>query len=152
MYKIVRVEPHHVAELALTMRDADVAECWATSHSPPLEALESSVRLSEPTAYVGLADGVVVCMFGVGPQTLSSDVGVPWMLGSDLLVKHYRAFARHSCDVVYWMREKYPKLRNSVDARNILAVRWLKWLGFTIETAVPFGPDDVYFHPFYWDA
>ena len=62
-----------------------------------------------------------------------------------------RKFARGSVKVMNWFKSAYPKLRNHVDARNSSAITWIKWLGFTVEKAVPYGPDGVLFHPFHWE-
>ena len=37
---------------------------------------------------------------------------------------------------------------NYVDARHTDAIRWLKWLGFTLHPATPYGPFDLPFHKF----
>ncbi len=151
MYEVVEATPAHATELATSMREPDVAEVWATRHQTPLEALLAGLEHSQPHAYTALIDGRVICMFGLAPQTLTGEVGIPWLLGSELVEEHYRTFARHSRKMVQWMREMHPKLRNIVDARNTFSVRWLAWLGFTLESARPFGPDDVDFHVFHWE-
>jgi hypothetical protein len=42
----------------------------------------------------------------------------------------------------------FPEMRNYVDARHARSIRWLKWLGFTIEEARPMGFAGLPFHPF----
>ena len=42
----------------------------------------------------------------------------------------------------------YSLLINFVDARHGVAIRWLKWLGFKVFPAKPFGPDKLPFHRF----
>ena len=81
-YEIVPATEEHILELAQTMRKADVDEVWAACHFTPAQALEVSVATStEPKT--GLANGRVLCMFGVSVPTLLSDVGVPWLLGAE---------------------------------------------------------------------
>ena len=46
----------------------------------------------------------------------------------------------------------YRLLQNHVDARNTEAVRWLGWLGFEMDPALPFGPDQLPFHRFHWEV
>jgi hypothetical protein len=37
---------------------------------------------------------------------------------------------------------------NYVDARNVKAVKWFRWLGFAVSEPVPYGPAGVLFHRF----
>ncbi len=146
-YQVVPATEEHAAEMALVMRQADVDEVWASSHYEPLEALLASLRVS-PDPRAGLADGRVVCMYGVGQQTLLSDWGAPWLLTAEELPDHARAFMRGNKLYVSEMRSRYRLLLNFADARNIMALRWLKWLGFNIAPAQPLGPENLPFHPF----
>lgn len=147
-YEIVQATEDHVAELAPAMRGADAREIWASSRRTPKEALDLSLAVSRDTARAGLVDGRTVCMFGVARGTFLSPCASPWLLASDELPKHARAFLRMSREYVQRLRQEYVELSNFVDARNVYAVKWLRWLGFTVEPAVPYGPDQIAFHPF----
>ena len=46
------------------------------------------------------------------------------------------------------MLREFPVLRNVVDARNTVSIRWLVWLGFTIGTPQPMGVRGLPFIPF----
>ncbi len=144
----IHSEPWHARQLARTMREADKQEVWATRHYTPLEALEKSVAHT-PDPRTVLANGKIVCMFGVGRVTLLSTTGIPWMLGSDLVESHSIPFLRRSLDYRDAMLDIYTVLKNYVDERNVLAIRWLRWLGFTIEPAEPFGVEQRPFHAFH---
>jgi len=146
-YEIVPATAEHILELAQTMRKADVDEVWAAAHRTPLEALQVSVACSSET-FAGLADGRVICVFGVASATLLSVMGIPWMLGSEELPKHARAFLRRNKSYIRWLKSEYKLLANYVDSRHTDAIRWLKWLGFKLDPALPFGPDQVPFHRF----
>jgi hypothetical protein len=146
-YEIVPATFCHKIELARHMGAADVAEAWASHHARPFDALLMSAKGSRDTR-AALADGRVICMFGVSQPTALSSIGNPWMLGAEDLPRHARAFLRGSR---VWMQEQlnlYGTLSNFVDARNVVAIRWLRWLGFTIEEARPFGADRLPFHRF----
>lgn len=146
-YEIISATPEHAAELAPVMREPDVAELWAAAHQEPLDALRVSLEATrDPRA--ALADGVVMCIFGVGTTTLLAELGVPWMMGTDALEVHARAFLRGSREWIEEMKEEFPLMRNQVDARNVVAIRWLKWIGFDILPAAPYGLDQLPFHPF----
>ena len=149
-YEIVPTTEMHVFKLSHTMRLEDRAEVWASAHYTPWDALVASISLTDET-YTGLADGQVLCIFGVGKSTLTSDVGHPWMLSSYLVEYHMRAWARGSKLAFKFMTQDVDHLINYVDARYTVAVRWLTWLGFTIHLAEPFGVEQLPFHAFTWD-
>ena len=146
-FEIVAATEAHARQLARTMRQADVDEIWASGRLLPLEALMSSFVVSrEPRAW--LVDGFCVCMFGVAQHTFLSTRGVPWLLTGEGLEHNARRFMRGSREFVEEQMEKFDILVNQVDARHETAIRWLKWLGFTLEEAKPFGPDHMPFHRF----
>ena len=68
------------------------------------------------------------------------------MLTTEKMKDHPRELLKWSKIFVESWQEEYPLLQNYVDARYAPALRWAKWLGFTIEDTFPFGPDAV---PFY---
>ena len=147
-YAIVPARFEHVAELALTMRTADRDEVIAQTGAHPALALGISLGNSD-AAWAGTINGKVACVFGVSDAgDVSGDIGMPWMLGSDLIVDHQRLFLRHCADCVEIMQTLFPVLKNHVDQRNTVAIRWLKWLGFVILPTVPHGPFKLPFHPF----
>ncbi|MNC81827.1 hypothetical protein D3C75_1350850 [compost metagenome] len=47
------------------------------------------------------------------------------------------------------MLERHPTLTNYVDARNLAAIRWLQWLGFRMDSPVPYGPHRLTFRQFH---
>jgi hypothetical protein len=146
-YKIVPTEQKHVEELSHTMRAADVRECWAANHFSPYDALKHSLCHTE-NPRTGLYNNNVMCIWGIGKVTYLSKEGIPWMLTSKLVEHHYREFLRQGPTLLKEIKKEAVVLVNMVDARNKRSIRWLKWLGFTIHDPVPFGPDDVLFHPF----
>jgi len=144
---IVPATAEHAAAMAPRMREADRQEVWATSMSTPLDALERSLARSR-RAHAGLADGVVVCLFGVAPVTVMGDVGMPWLLGSEELPRYAVPFLRRNRPYVAAMSRDYRVLTNYVDARNALSIRWLRWLGFAIMSTEPYGALKLPFHRF----
>ena len=150
-YQIVPTTLEHIAELSRTMRDDDVREIWASSHHSPKTALMLGFHGTDKP-YTGLADDEVICIFGIGQRSFVSDWVQPWLLGSISLPKHAKMFLRLNKSMLEMLRSRHPRLRNYVDARNKTAIRWVRWLGFEIKEAVPYGPDGVLFHPFVWEA
>lgn len=147
MVEIIPAHPDHIAPIAATMRPADCFEIWAGSLTRPEEALNASLALS-PKAWTAIVDSTPVCMFGAAAVSPLSKRGIPWFLASTRLERHRKPFLRHSRAQLDVMATDFPTLSNWVDARNLAAIRWLKWLGFTLYPAVPFGPFGFPFHPF----
>jgi GNAT superfamily N-acetyltransferase len=131
----------HAVELARTMRAVDVAEVEAMCGKSPLEGLRLSLKSSSHAVTALDANGRVICMFGVCSMGFLSNEGCPWLLGSDLIATHWRQFLRRSRKYLAAMLELYPELANSVDARAVQSVRWLQWLGFTVDRPEPVGVD-----------
>ena len=146
-YEIRSATGNDMVELAMNMREPDIAEVWAAGHHTPMQAAHLSLAASRD-AQVGLADGKVVCIFGVGSMTALSSTGVPWLLATNELDEHARVFLRMTKYNFAHVMRGYEFLRNHVDVRNKAAIRWLGWLGFRILPAEPFGIEGLPFHPF----
>lgn len=136
--EIVRSQPEHLQ--AMEIRPEDKAEFWAAAKVDPKDALRASLG----DAWACLVDGEPVAVFGVTPPALLGGAAMPWLVGSvnlnpRLLVKPARAI------LAGW---DYERLENWVDARNTKAIRWLRWLGFTIHPAEPYGVMGLPFHRF----
>jgi hypothetical protein len=145
--EVVRADPDHIASIAERMRAADVAEVWAASGKSPSEALAFSLDRSD-AAWTGIVDGQPEVMFGVGALSILSGVGAPWLLGTDEVERNRRRFLRGS---IFWrdeMLKLFPVLRNVVDDRNAVSIRWLRWLGFTLSEPFPVGRERMPFRLF----
>lgn len=129
------------------MNEDDRREIEALAGLEPTEALLISLDGAEE-AWTARLDGQPMCMWGVNATSLIGYKGVPWLLGSDLIQRHPMVFLRHSRQIVARWRGMFPELRNYVDARHHRSIRWLRWLGFTIEEARPLGVAGLPFHPF----
>lgn len=143
-----RPTEQHIRFIAANMRDEDAVEVHALGGYTPLDALEISIRNSERAVTV-LGDGVPLTMLGLVKPILLSDIGVPWLLSARQALDYKRQFLELSPPVIDDMLQTCPKLINFVHSENKLSIRWLKWLGFTIEPAIPMGPFGAMFHPFH---
>ena len=149
-YNIALATKADAIYVGANLRAADIDELEAT-FGPGRKQVATTVqawRVSRDTTFVGLADEEPICLFGLGTPSLLSDVGCPWMLGTDKVGFYSRAFLRHSRRVVALWSEQFPILRNYVDARNTDAVRWLQWVGFDVYYPRPWGPLNMNFHEF----
>lgn len=68
-------------------------------------------------------------MFGVGSINVLAGVVAPWLLGTDAATESPRQFMRMSRDFKAQLLVRYPVMRNFVDDRNVVSIRWLRWLG-----------------------
>jgi hypothetical protein len=135
----------------LVLRRADRAEIEALTGRDPRAVLIESVERSA-SAWAGLADGELVCLFGVVPMSLAGVTGIPWLLGSDAVAAYGRQFLRCNRAWLGEMLRDFPLLTNVVDARNTVSIRWLRWLGFTLGTPQPMGVQGLPFIPFEMSA
>lgn len=146
-YAVIEALPEHVAPMLPIIRQADIDELWAANRVSPDYALRRGIACST-LSWTGTVDGRPVCIFGVAPASLLGSVGVPWMIGTQEIDSHAKAFLRRNKAYVEHMAELYNYLVNFVDARNTRAIGWLKWLGFTVHEAKAHGPDGLPFHLF----
>lgn len=137
--------------LTLELRRADRDEVEAMSGRNPRAVLVESVEKSAK-AWAGLADGRLVCLFGVVPLTLIGITGTPWLLGSPEVCAFSRQFLRRNRAYVAEMLADFPRLANAVDARNAVSIRWLRWLGFQMGEPAIMGVARVPFIPFEMSA
>lgn len=138
----------HVAE---NLREADRDEVWASHFLTPLEAVSKSVERSEKV-WALTYDDEPVAVFGVVRRSHLSNVGVPWLLGTNKIVEHIPTFLRLSKVYIPIMAEGYVRLENYVDFRNKLSIRWLQWMGFELGSLVPGLVLGVKFYRFYMEV
>lgn len=136
------------AVMAPRLRSVDVEEIKASSGANPLESLSRAVIISDHCR-TGLANGEIVLMFGTVRHCLLGDNASIWMLATDALAQHSTKFLRECTNEIVSISKDYGIIENWCDARNGVTLRWLKWLGFTIEPQKPYGIYQMPFHHFY---
>lgn len=124
-----------MACLAAHMRRSDVEELALLCGLPPLEAVIESVRVSDPDfLFAAHADGGLLCIGGC------SVLGAPWLLGTELLGRHVLRLTRDARRAAALMLQRYPLLRNVIDARQERTITWLLAVGFRLGPAVELRP------------
>lgn len=131
-----------VDHVAAHLREADVIELLAAGFADPADEVRRGWVGSDWTRSV-LVDGVPAIIYGVAPTGVD-ECGSPWMLATDGIRAIQRAFLLGSRGEVGRMSEGYRFLVNQVHRGNALSIRWLRWLGFTIDPA-PAGRDGQFF-------
>lgn len=148
--KVVPATQDLVDYLKGKLREDDKREVWAMSGRSADEALQAGFRLSE-MCWIGMWNDEPVTCFGVRRPSILSDLGIPWLLGTDKIRCVKSAFVKNSIIYVRLMAERFKDLENYVDARNTLSIKWLGWCGFEVEkTPIPYGHEKVLFHKFWY--
>lgn len=145
MVEVRKPTEEDINYVADNAREADVLELWASDLATPLHCILQGT-MAEGEAWAGLIDGKTVCIFGVVDR--ANGIGVPWMVGTPDIEAAAITFARGSYAVTRAMFKRWSYLTNWVDARNCHAIRWLRFLGFTIHEPEPYGKLGMLFHPF----
>lgn len=144
MRKIQKEDIDFVVE---NIRAADKREIEDASGLNHIQALERIYKMTE-NAWTGLVNGEIVAIFGVQKISTLTGLGIPWMISTHGIEKHWLTFTRHCKPVFGKMIEGCAELTNFVDDRNDLAKLWLKWLGFTLLEPKPFGAKNMPFRQF----
>lgn len=111
-------------------------------------AMQRGYEASE-ACWVGTIDGRPVCVFGVVRWSTLSMTGTPWLLATDEFEEEGLAIVKLSKTYSNLMKKRFRLLQNFVDVRQEKSIKWLKWIGFTIEPAEPFGVLGMPFHRFW---
>lgn len=135
-------------EIARHVRPDDLAEIAAQTFQHPYYSMLRGLKENPDKTMTGLIDGVPVCMWGVVPGGFLFKVGIPWMIGTVHLDTHAHTFLRRCRKPVMELFAGYDTLFNYVDARNTRAIEWLRWCGFTVHEAEPYGLNRLPFHKF----
>lgn len=134
--------------MAPFVRAVDTDEIKVSYGSEPLDALIHGIRRSDTCKTVRVNDEIMM-MFGIGRHTLVSDQASIWMLATSLIEDHPTKFLRGCGEELTEISRGFKIVENWCDARNKVTLRWLRWLGFTIEEAEPYGIFGMPFHHFY---
>ncbi len=152
MSVVTFVEPNeeYIRVIADDMREADRAEIWASHRSTPLDSLMLGWKRSTSSVVV-CVDGKPCVMLGLVIHDILTGTGIPWLLGTETALKHKREFFKLSPPVVDEMLETCPRLFNYVHDQNKVSIKWLQWVGFTIDDPEPIGVAGEMFHRFHME-
>jgi hypothetical protein len=130
--------------VAANLRSEDRAECLAASGIPPEMSLPAVAGLAEA---IVAPDGEVIGLCGVMPTPIPGN-GTVWMLGTTSVAKYSKLFIRAGKVWLEQKHQRYARLGNVVDARNMLHVRWLAAMGFKFTQVIIHGPQSLPFIQF----
>lgn len=138
----------------LKLREADIEELRAATGESPEVVLAKSLDASDIT-YVIKSYDRILGVFGVTPHAFEECYGVPWLLMTEEVVSSIRFPFLFGCkSVIQMFHSKYPHLLNLIDSRQTKYMRWLTWLGFTVNKNTPYLLHDpnIPFYLFYKEA
>jgi hypothetical protein len=91
-------------------------------------------------------NGEPFAMVGVCPMNYLAGTGGAWAMATDSVQKHRRLFMRLSRIFVRVLLGIFPRLHTFIAADYPEAIRWVRWLGWSVAEAKPFGPSGSFFH------
>lgn len=129
------------AEMAAAMRDADRLEMSAMlleedTEEARLAGLISAMNKSHGLAKAAYVDDQLVMVWGVLTNTVLSTEGHPWLIATDRVGDPFiqRAMAvRCRAALLAAIPAHVTYLWNLVHDKNVLAIRWLRWMGFKFQ-------------------
>ena len=147
MIHVRRMTADDIEPIAREARQADRDEieegCGQTIASALALGLRSSV-----VAHVIAWRDTPLAAFGDVSYSPGAGIGIPWLISTNAIEQHPRAFLRICQPLVAQMLERHQTLVNYVDTRNTAAIRWLEWLGFSMGSPTPYGPKQLLFRQF----
>lgn len=134
--EIVPATMAHAAAIDLRSGDRREVEAHGTDKMTALKAsLDRSIWAD---AY--MVDGEVAAILGCGMVSLLGGEATPWLITGKPVDQHKKMFLQETRARIAALRREYTALSNMVHAPYTEAIRWARWLGFTVDPPVPMGP------------
>jgi len=147
-FELVLALHKHARMLEPRLTPACVAEITGLSGISALDTMQNAIKASSK-AYTCLVNGQVEAIVGIISHSILSKRASIWLLLSVDARKYPITLMKMSKIFLGLALSKYDVIENVVDERNVDAIRFLKWNGFTIEPAVPYGPNGLSFHHYH---
>ena len=132
--EVVPVDPLHIEEICATMRWQE-ADAIAALSRDPIALIKHELATSIST-YAGLVDGEVVVIGGVKCRDVLSDEAYVWIICSERVNEVPIGFVRTVKKVYKEVRPRFSSLWGLLVTDFERSVRWVRWLGFTVEPPV----------------
>lgn len=128
---IVPATQAHGKHIAENMREVDIKEVMIINNMLPEEAMRLSIQNSE-VSWCCLIDNEPSFAWGVcNTGTMMSRVGCPWLLATERVKLVTRQFIKSCHYYVGKMQDRFEYMENFILKENKIAIRWLKWCGFS---------------------
>ncbi len=147
--KVRLCEAGDVEYVAANMRAIDAEEIRLAGNHDPWECLTDGVNHSTYCRTIEI-DGRPAAILGLVPTNILGRSGIVWLLGTDAIERHAKAFCHLCRQELAEMMSRADRLENFVWVENKISIRWLKWLGFEFEDKeIVWGPKKARFLHFY---
>ena len=132
--QVVKAHVNHLPALARNLRVSDRVELSAAMGENLLSALEVSYERSVACWCIEVDKNPIV-IWGVAPMnSLLGTIGMPWMVGTNAMEEWKGFIGKKSRCFIDLMHYLFPLLINYVHGENALALRFLRWCGFVIDS------------------
>lgn len=145
MCRLEPVDERVIERMADAAREADRLEFQAIQGWSVQDELRRAVELSYHCRAFYL-QGELAGIFGCVRH--DAEIGWPWLISGRAVERNRKAFLLACREQVEQMRLNHRTLLNFTDARYARALAWMRWMGFEMHPAVPYGIDGEPFHPF----
>jgi hypothetical protein len=128
------------------LRPADIKELKVIHGEDWFDIVSKSLlALKRQYCTIGYMDnGTPVLIGGINP--LQNGIGVIWLLATLDVEKNQTSFLLATKKYFQKEEKKYKLLCNKVYSKNETAIKWLKWLGFTVEQHYGLGNKMLFFY------
>ena len=144
-YEFVPATQEHVTPLIDNINEDIATEMMLLKDIPLEEAISGCISRSDE-AWTALYNGEIVCMFGIRSKSLLSDTSYPWLLSTNLASDHTRNFMKGAKIAVNKWMGMNELLENFIPAGLPKLIRFVSWLGFTVEEAKLIGQNGKLLH------
>lgn len=136
-----------IEPLCWNLRPSDLLEMQSAHGEPVAKTLQEAYIMSE-ICWVLQQQNRTVAVGGAAAMPEHPRAGIPWLLGSVELETPACRFwlAKHSSVLLRALLTRFETLENYVHESNLVSLRWLKKLGFTVEDPEPRGVRGDRFH------
>lgn len=144
-YELRRATVGDVIDVCTRATNECVSSNMDLLHMEPLDAAARlAVASREPTTWV--VNGEPICVFGVASYAALSTTGYPWIYWTASMSEHKAHFIRRCRQWTEYNLEEWERLEAFVDPNDQSAVKWMRFMGFTLDEPEPLGPDGELFH------
>jgi len=128
----IKIEESKVIDLASVIKRSPHADAVGAERK-----LRSFMNKSVYT-WAGTVGGETACVFGLIAPTILADEAYLWLLVTDLVEDHQFLFVRYSQRFIEEVLTDFRAIVGDVEITNTRAIRWLRWLGATVQTDLVF--------------
>jgi hypothetical protein len=145
MYKLIPATPEHWDRLVADMRQEVKDEVYF-SHVLRPEAIQKNVSPMSSDIFALYDGDVLLGITGIHRISFLSDGASPWFLSTNKVKYHPKALILATKELLRKWTTEHDLLINYIPATFTDALRWVKWAGYEVYDAAPYGPFGVPFH------